>query len=266
MRKILVADDEKSITDIIAYNLSKENYKAICAYNGEEAWELFKTYTFDIDLVILDVMMSGLNGFEVCKKIRTISKVPVIFLTARAEEEDKVNGLEIGGDDYVTKPFGIRELMARIRLRLKEAKRRKPYQQNVAVCGRVKINFTRYEIFIDNEPVHLTPKEFDLIKFLIINRGKVFSRDDLLKTVWEYEYSGDARTVDVTVRRLRAKIEKNPEEPEIVLTKRGIGYYVEDAQQKRRRTRVEKNISSGKKEHQNANNDLSNEKKEGVND
>ena len=266
MRKILVADDEKSITDIIAYNLSKENYKAICAYNGEEAWELFKTYTFDIDLVILDVMMSGLNGFEVCKKIRTISKVPVIFLTARAEEEDKVNGFEIGGDDYVTKPFGIRELMARIRLRLKEAKRRKPYQQNVAICGRVKINFTSYEIFIDNEPVHLTPKEFDLIKFLIINRGKVFSRDDLLKTVWEYEYSGDARTVDVTVRRLRAKIEKNPEDPEIVLTKRGIGYYVEDAQQKRRRTRVEKNISSDKKENQNANNNLPNEKKEGVND
>ena len=221
-KKILVADDEKSIANIIAYNLKKENYEVCCAYDGQEAWNLFKQQKFD--LVMLDVMMPGLSGFEICKKIRNISQVPVIFLTAKAEEIDKVEGFEIGADDYVTKPFGVNELVARVKAHLK---RTKDPELNMVIAGKIKIDFARYEVFRNDTLIHLTPKEFDLIKFLVTHEGQIFSREELLKSVWEYEYSGDARTVDVTVRRLRMKIEESPDNPEIILTKRGVGYYFE---------------------------------------
>jgi len=227
-QKILVVDDEKSIADIIAYNLEKEGYEVLIAYDGEEALDL--VFSEDPDLILLDIMMPKIDGFQVCRKIREKKETPIVMLTARAEEVDKVLGLELGADDYVTKPFSVRELMARVKANLrriavveKEIKEEK--NKNVIVHNNLKIDTEKYEVTKDGKIIELTLREFELLKFLARQKGQVFSREVLLEKVWGYEYYGDIRTVDVTVRRLREKIEDDPSRAEYILTKRGVGYY-----------------------------------------
>lgn len=226
MKKVLIVDDEKNIVDIIAFNLKKEGYEVLKAYDGEEG--VRKTFAEDPDLILLDIMMPKVDGYEACKKIREKRNTPIIMLTARAEEVDKVLGLELGADDYVTKPFGVRELMARVKanLRRKEAlDQGDNTQDNMFRQGRITIYLDRYEVQKDGEVVELTFREFELLKFLAQQKGQVFSRETLLEKVWGYEYFGDVRTVDVTIRRLREKIEDIPGKPTCILTKRGVGYY-----------------------------------------
>ncbi|NLM48783.1 MAG: response regulator transcription factor [Epulopiscium sp.] len=227
-QKILVVDDEKSIADIIAYNLEKEGYEVLIAYDGEEALDL--VFSEDPDLILLDIMMPKIDGFQVCRKIREKKETPIVMLTARSEEVDKVLGLELGADDYVTKPFSVRELMARVKANLrriavveKEIKEEK--NKNVIVHNNLKIDTEKYEVTKDGKIIELTLREFELLKFLARQKGQVFSREVLLEKVWGYEYYGDIRTVDVTVRRLREKIEDDPSRAEYILTKRGVGYY-----------------------------------------
>ena len=226
-RKILIVDDEKNIVDIIAFNLKKEGYTVIRAADGEEGLE--KVFSENPDLILLDIMMPKLDGYEVCKKIREKKNTPIIMLTARAEEVDKVLGLELGADDYVTKPFGVRELMARVKANLrKAAAREKPEERPPATegnFGRLDLNPERYEVRKDGKVIDLTVREFELLKFLSARKGQVFSRETMLEKVWGYEYFGDVRTVDVTIRRLREKIEDDPGKPTYILTKRGVGYY-----------------------------------------
>lgn len=222
-KKILVAEDEKNIANIIAYNLKNDGYKVFCAYDGQEALDLFESEK--PDLVLLDIMMPKINGFDVCKQIRKKSQVAIIMLTARADEVDKVLGLELGADDYVTKPFSVNELMARVKANLRRSDNN--CESNIVSFGDIKIDFNRYEVFCNDKMISLTPKEFDLLKFLAIHPNKIFNREELLNKVWSYEYFGDARTVDVTVRRLRMKVEKTPDDPKFILTKRGVGYYFE---------------------------------------
>lgn len=226
-RKILIVDDEKNIVDIIAFNLKKEGYTVIRAADGEEGLE--KAFAENPDLILLDIMMPKLDGYEVCKKIREKKNTPIIMLTARAEEVDKVLGLELGADDYVTKPFGVRELMARVKANLrKAAAREKPEERPPATegnFGRLDLNPERYEVRKDGKVIDLTVREFELLKFLSARKGQVFSRETMLEKVWGYEYFGDVRTVDVTIRRLREKIEDDPGKPTYILTKRGVGYY-----------------------------------------
>ncbi len=222
--KILVVDDEKNIVDIIAFNLKKEGYRVMTAANGEEA--VFLALNENPDLILLDVMMPKMDGYEACKRIREKTNTPIIMLTARAEEVDKVLGLELGADDYVTKPFGVRELMARVKANLRrKAAPAAAVQGNVLQFGQLTIDLDRYEVRRDGQPVELTLREFELLKFLAQNRTQVFTRETLLEKVWGYEYFGDVRTVDVTVRRLREKIEDNDKKPTYILTKRGVGYY-----------------------------------------
>ncbi len=227
MKKVLIVDDEKNIVDIIAFNLKKEGYEVLKAFDGEEG--VRKTFAEEPDLILLDIMMPKVDGYEACKKIREKRNTPIIMLTARAEEVDKVLGLELGADDYVTKPFGIRELMARVKanLRRKEVleEQADTAQDNVFRQGRIAIYLDRYEVQKDGVVVELTFREFELLKFLAQQKGQVFSRETLLEKVWGYEYFGDVRTVDVTVRRLREKVEDNPGKPTCILTKRGVGYY-----------------------------------------
>ncbi|MCL2351951.1 MAG: response regulator transcription factor [Firmicutes bacterium] len=225
MTKILVVDDEKNIVDIVKYNLQKEGFEAITAYDGERGLEL--ALTENPDLILLDIMMPRLDGFEVCKRVREKSQVPVIMLTARAEEVDKVLGFELGADDYVTKPFGIRELMARIKanLRRKDAPEAAAPQGNIQTFADLTFDMGMYEVRRRGELLDLTKREFELLRFLATQSNQVFSRESLLEKVWGYEYYGDVRTVDVTIRRLRSKVEDNPESPRYVVTKRGVGYY-----------------------------------------
>lgn len=228
-KKILIVDDEKNIVDIIAFNLKKEGYRVVTAADGEEGVK--KAFEEKPDLILLDIMMPKLDGYEVCKKIREKKNTPIIMLTARAEELDKVLGLELGADDYVTKPFGVRELMARVKANLRKAAFREepeteePPLQSDGSFGRLDLNPERYEVRKDGKIIDLTLREFELLKFLSSQKGQVFSRETLLEKVWGYEYYGDVRTVDVTVRRLREKIEDDPGKPIYILTKRGVGYY-----------------------------------------
>ncbi|MBQ7084902.1 MAG: response regulator transcription factor [Anaerotignum sp.] len=228
-RKILIVDDEKNIADIIAFNLKKEGYQVIKAGDGEEGVKM--ALEENPDLILLDIMMPKMDGYEACKKIREKKNTPIIMLTARAEELDKVLGLELGADDYVTKPFGVRELMARVKANLrKTVYREEPAAAEEAPVaegnfGRLDINAERYEVRKDGKPLDLTLREFELLKFLSERKGQVFSRETLLEKVWGYEYYGDVRTVDVTIRRLREKLEDTPGKPDFILTKRGVGYY-----------------------------------------
>ena len=226
--KILVVDDEKSIVDILKFNLQKEGYQVFTGSDGQEALELFEAC--HPDLILLDVMMPRLSGYDVCRKIREKSMVPIIMLTARTEEVDMVLGLELGADDYVTKPFSMRELMARVRTNLRRSAAAQPRESGdeVLSCGGLRMDPERYEVTKNGQVVELTLRELELLKFLMYQRGQIFSREYLLEKVWGYEYYGDARTVDVTVRRLREKIEDVPSSPEFLLTKRGVGYYFTD--------------------------------------
>lgn len=226
-KTVLIVDDEKNIVDIIAFNLKKEGYKVLKASDGEQGVHM--ALEQEPDLILLDIMMPKMDGYEVCRKIREKKNTPIIMLTARAEEVDKVLGLELGADDYVTKPFGVRELMARVKANLRKAAfRAEPAEDAPAAdgaFGRLDLNPDRYEVRKDGKILDLTLREFELLKFLSGQKGQVFSRETLLEKVWGYEYFGDVRTVDVTIRRLREKIEDDPGKPAYILTKRGVGYY-----------------------------------------
>jgi len=225
-RKILVVDDEDSIVKIIKYNLEKEGFEVLTACDGEEGYKIASDKK--PDLILLDIMMPKMDGYEVCKKIREKSNVPIIMLTARAEEVDKVVGLELGADDYVTKPFGNRELIARVKahLRRTEIKREEAQtSENSGKYGDIVIDFERFEVYKRGEVIYLTVREFELLKFLATQKNQIFSREALLEKVWGYEYFGDVRAVDVTIRRLREKVEDDPGKPRYIITKRGFGYY-----------------------------------------
>lgn len=229
-KKILVVDDEKSIVDILKLNFQKEGYSVIEAYDGIEAIEKALPANPDDrpDIILLDVMLPEMNGFDVCKRIREASSVPILMITAREEEVDKVLGLEIGADDYVTKPFSMRELLARVKANMRRTEAIEAARTNsdeVVTVGCFKLDSNRYELYKNDVLIDLTVREFELIKFLSAQPNKIFSRKSLLEYVWDYEYYGDVRTVDVTVRRLREKIEDDPSQPKYIMTKRGVGYY-----------------------------------------
>lgn len=225
--KILVVDDEKAIADIIKFNLEKEGYYVETAYDGEEGVQAVSRFT--PDLVILDVMMPKKDGFQVLREIRMDHKFPVIMLTAKEEEVDKVLGLELGADDYITKPFSMRELIARVKANLRRvdfSNVSNSNNSNVMITSEdLVIDLNKYEVKKNGNIVELTLREYELLKFLASSSNQVFSREQLLEEVWGYEYYGDIRTVDVTVRRLREKIEDNSGDFKYILTKRGVGYY-----------------------------------------
>ena len=227
MAKILVVDDEASIVTMLAYNLKKEGYDVVTAEDGEVALEKFESEK--PDLLLLDIMMPKMDGYEVCRKIREKSNVPIIMLTARADEVDKVVGLEMGADDYVTKPFGNRELIARVKANLRRSDiapvTNNEKDGNNQVYGDLNIDFDRYEVTKRGEVINLTLREFELLTFLATQTPTIFTRENLLEKVWGYEYFGDVRAVDVTIRRLREKIEDDPSKPRYIVTKRGVGYY-----------------------------------------
>ena len=225
-RRILVVDDEKLIVKGIRFSLEQDDMKVDCAYDGEEALELAKENKYD--LILLDVMLPKQDGFEVCQMIREFSDVPIIMLTAKGDDMDKILGLEYGADDYITKPFNILEVKARIKAilrRVSKSGRDKEENLKLIVKGDMKIDSESHRVFIGEKEVNLTAKEFDILELLAMNPAKVYSREALLNIVWGYEYPGDARTVDVHIRRLREKIEKNPSDPKYVYTKWGVGYY-----------------------------------------
>ena len=223
-KKILVVDDEKPISDIIKFNLVKEGYEVDTAFDGDEA--IKRVYQFQPDLILLDVMLPKLDGFQVCKRIRESFNMPIIMLTAKEEEVDKVLGFELGADDYITKPFGMRELIARVKANLRRVELTDvDLNGTVIVTGSLAIDLDRYEVKCEDEVVELTLREFELLKFLATQANQIFTREQLLKDVWGYEYFGDIRTVDVTVRRLREKIEMDSSNPTYIMTKRGVGYY-----------------------------------------
>ncbi len=223
MPKVLVVDDERPIAEIIKYNLLKEGFEVQTANDGEEAIKM--VHKMSPELVILDIMLPKKNGFEVLKEIRMEYVMPVIMLTAKEEENDKITGLELGADDYITKPFSNKELIARVRANLRRVKLsnvNEEMKSKIIIAGNLKIDMNTYEVSKDNEIIDLTNREFDLLKYLFLNADRVFNREHLLKEVWGYEF-GDLRTVDVTVRRLREKIETD--EDKYIITKRGTGYY-----------------------------------------
>lgn len=227
-RKVLIIEDEQPIVDILKFNLAKEGYDTLDAMDGGRGLEL--ALSEEPDLVLLDVMLPVMDGFEVCRKIRERSAVPIIMLTAREEEVDKVLGLELGADDYMTKPFSVRELTARVKANLRRTiidNTPKPTESENTVIssGDLTINVERYEVSKNDTVLDITLREFELLKFLATQPEKIFTREKLLENVWGYEYYGDVRTVDVTVRRLREKIEDDPSIPKYIITKRGVGYY-----------------------------------------
>lgn len=225
--KILVVDDEKTIVKGLKFSLEKEGYVIDCAYDGEEAIECIKANQYS--LIILDVMLPKKDGLEVCKIVRSFTRVPIIMLTAKGDDLDKILGLEFGADDYLTKPFNMLELKARIKaiFRRNEFVREKnKHQEEVLIeKGDLRIDRNSRQVFVKQKEVNLTAKEYDLLELLIHNPGKVYSREKLLSLVWGYDFLGDGRAVDVHIRRLREKIEVNPSEPRIILTKWGVGYY-----------------------------------------
>ena len=226
MAKILVVDDEKVLVKGVTFNLKHEGYQVEAGYDGEEAVELAREGNFD--LIILDLMMPKLDGLQACMRIREFSDVPIIMLTARSEDTDKIIGFECGADDYLTKPFNLLELKARVRalLRRSGATGQKLAQNQSLSVGHIRLEPAQRAAWKGDEAVDLTAKEFDLMELLMRNPGRVYSRENLLNVVWGYEYIGDYRTVDVHVRRLREKLELDPANPEYIRTKWGIGYYL----------------------------------------
>lgn len=221
--KILVVDDEKTLVKGMKFNLENEGYQVECAYDGAAAVELARNNKFD--LIILDVMMPEVDGLEACMRIREFSNVPVIMLTAKSEDADKLMGFECGADDYLTKPFNILELKARVRALLRRATGVQRIQGVVLTVGDLSLNTEERVAIRDGKTVDLTAKEYDLIELLMRNPRRVYSRENLMNVVWGYSYAGDYRTVDVHIRRLREKLEKNPAEPDHIMTKWGVGYY-----------------------------------------
>lgn len=219
--KILVVDDERNIVELLKFNLEKEGYEVVVAYDGIEAVKLAKDEK--PDLIILDIMLPGQGGLEVCRQLRKEMKTPILMATAKGEEIDKILGLELGADDYVTKPFSPRELIARVKAILRRTSVR-PEEQDEITVKDISMNLVKHEVKVKGELVDLKPKEFELLKLLAINKGKVFTRDFLLEQLWGYDYLGDTRTVDVHVRRIRQKIEDDASMPKYLKTVHGIGY------------------------------------------
>lgn len=224
--KALVVDDEKLIVKGLKFSLEQEGYEVDCAYDGQEAVDKCKEKEYDI--VLLDLMLPILSGYEVCQQVREFSDMPIIMLTAKGDDMDKILGLEYGADDYITKPFNILEVKARIKAIIRRNKKRSvivPQEPKVIISGKMKLDIEAKRLYIEDIEIKLTVKEFDILKLLAENPGKIYSRDQLLTIIWGSKYPGDARTVDVNVRRLREKIEENPAKPEYVHTKWGMGYY-----------------------------------------
>ena len=224
-KKVLVVDDEKLIVKGIRFSLEQDGMEVDCAYDGEEALKMAPENQYD--MILLDIMLPKLDGFQVCQQIREFSQVPIVMLTAKGDDMDKILGLEYGADDYITKPFNILEVKARIKAIMRRTAQSHPKEekQKVIENGDLKLDCESRRLFILGREINLTAKEFDLLELLVLNPNKVYSRENLLNMVWGYEYPGDVRTVDVHVRRLREKIEKNPSEPRYVHTKWGVGYY-----------------------------------------
>ena len=231
-KTILIVDDEQPIVDILVYNLNKEGYNTLEANDGVTAVDI--ALEKKPDLILLDIMLPKMDGLTVCKKIRTKYNMPILMLTAKDEEIDKILGLELGADDYITKPFSVRELMARIKANLRKSEIAEEYNKpinkneetNQIVIGDLTLDLDKIEARVKDEVINLTLREFEVLKYLALQSGQVITREKLLETVWGYEYYGDIRTVDVTVRRIRGKIEKLKDSPKILATKRGVGYYV----------------------------------------
>ena len=224
-KKVLVVDDEKLIVKGIRFSLEQEGMEVDCAYDGEEALNMAREKEYD--MVLLDLMLPKVNGLEVCQQIREFSDMPIIMLTAKGEDMDKILGLEYGADDYITKPFNILEVKARIKAIMRRTVRSesKEEKSKVVTVGDLCLDCDSRRVFIGEREINLTAKEFDVLELLVFNPNKVYSRENLLNIVWGYEYPGDVRTVDVHIRRLREKIESNPSEPRYVHTKWGVGYY-----------------------------------------
>ena len=229
-KTILIVDDEQPIIDMLVYNLQKEGYNTLEATDGEKAVDI--ALNENPDLILLDIMIPKIDGLSVCKRIRHTLNVPIIMLTAKSEEIDKILGLELGADDYITKPFSIRELMARIKANLRKGKGN--YEEGIApeantnkiIVGNLQLDIDKFETRVKNKVIDLTLREFEVLKYLANQPGQVVTRETLLEKVWGYEYYGDIRTVDVTVRRIREKIEEDTSNPKILITKRGVGYYI----------------------------------------
>ncbi|KON85952.1 PhoP family transcriptional regulator [Sporosarcina globispora] len=233
-KKILVVDDEKPIADILQFNLKKEGFEVICAYDGNDALE--KVEEIKPDMILLDIMLPQRDGIEVCREVRKKYDMPIIMLTAKDSEIDKVLGLELGADDYVTKPFSTRELIARVKANMRRhqqiaSKTEEEDESNEIEVGSLVIHPDAYVVSKRGETIELTHREFELLHYLAKHIGQVMTREHLLQTVWGYDYYGDVRTVDVTVRRLREKIEDNPSHPTWIVTRRGVGYYLRNPEQ-----------------------------------
>ena len=224
-KKVLVVDDEKLIVKGIRFSLEQDGMEVDCAYDGEEA--LQKANAGIYDMILLDLMLPKVDGMEVCQRVREFSDVPIVMLTAKGDDMDKILGLEYGADDYITKPFNILEVKARIKAIMRRTGKKDGKEQNpkTIVKGDMKVDCESRQVTIGEKEVNLTAKEFDLLELLAMNPNKVYSRENLLNIVWGYEYPGDARTVDVHIRRLREKVEANPSDPKYVYTKWGVGYY-----------------------------------------
>ena len=222
-KRVLVVDDEKLIVKGIRFSLEQDGMEVDCAYDGEEALEKIKNGTYDI--ILLDVMLPKLNGFEVCQQVREFSSVPIVMLTAKGEDMDKILGLEYGADDYITKPFNILEVKARIKAIIRRTAPKPKQAEKIIESGDMKLDCEGRRVYVAGKEINLTAKEFELLELLVLNPNKVYGREALLKLVWGNDYPGDVRTVDVHIRRLREKIEQNPSEPKYVHTKWGVGYY-----------------------------------------